>query len=58
MAPLDVTRAGVILAVADVERSKAFYVERLGFALSPPWGGGRCFAVDPDGFLIELEELA
>lgn len=135
MAALEVTRAGVILAVADVERSKAFYVERLGFAFeigfeepayailtrngirlslaeqghaagdlpgvvptapvaadgaaprallvlevasvtaayeallaegvefasepfSPPWGGGRCFAVDPDGHLIELEELA
>ena len=22
----------------------------------PPWGGWRCFAVDPDGYLIELEE--
>ena len=25
---------------------------------SPPWGGHRCFAVDPDGYLIELEEPA
>ncbi len=25
---------------------------------SPPWGGHRCFAVDPDGNLIELEEPA
>ena len=23
---------------------------------SPPWGGHRCFAIDPDGNLIELEE--
>lgn len=23
---------------------------------SPPWGGLRCFAKDPDGYLIELEE--
>lgn len=22
----------------------------------PPWGGWRCFATDPDGYLIELEE--
>jgi catechol 2,3-dioxygenase-like lactoylglutathione lyase family enzyme len=126
------TRFGTILAVADVERSRAFY-ERLGFATeatyddppyatltlagarlslaeqghpaedrpgvalqapanrsrmnallvlevddcmaaygdlrengveflaepySPPWGGHRCFAVDPDGYLVELEEPA
>ncbi|VAV91282.1 hypothetical protein MNBD_ACTINO01-735 [hydrothermal vent metagenome] len=25
---------------------------------SPPWGGMRCFFFDPDGYLIELEELA
>ena len=23
---------------------------------SPPWGGHRCFAVDPDGNLVELEQ--
>lgn len=130
---LDVTRAGTILAVTDVERSLAFYSQTLGFELearyddppyatlaragmrlslaeqghaaedrrgvtmnapadpsslqvvlvlemsgvraayeelsgdgvrflaepySPPWGGHRCFAVDPDGYLIELEEPA
>jgi catechol 2,3-dioxygenase-like lactoylglutathione lyase family enzyme len=130
---MDVSRAGAILAVADVERSVAFYSARLGFELeatyddppyatlaragmrlslaeqahpaadrpgvamnapddpsslqvvlvlemsgvraayeelsaagvrflaepySPPWGGHRCFAVDPDGYLIELEEPA
>lgn len=128
-----VTRAGAILAVANVERSIAFYSERLGFEVeatyddppyatlaragmrlslaeqghpaedrpgvwmnapadpsslqvvlvlemsgvreayeslsaagvpflaepySPPWGGHRCFAVDPDGYLVELEEPA
>jgi catechol 2,3-dioxygenase-like lactoylglutathione lyase family enzyme len=132
MAALDVTRPGVVLAVADVARSVAFY-ERLGFVvdalyeepafailvgwgmrlslaeqghpaedrpgvsmiapedrsrmpvvlvlevrdvraehaalaaegvpfltepLSPPWGGCRVFAVDPDGFPVELEQLA
>jgi catechol 2,3-dioxygenase-like lactoylglutathione lyase family enzyme len=130
---LEVTRCGTILAVADFERSLAFYRDRLGFEVqatyeeppyvtlaragarlslaeqghpaedrpgvsmvappdrsrlaailvlevtdcvgahrelsaagvpflaapySPPWGGHRCFAVDPDGNLIELEEGA
>ena len=130
---MDVTRAGAILAVANVQRSIAFYSERLGFDVeatyddppyaslaragmrlslaeqghpaedrpgvtmnapadpsslqvvlvlemsgvreayeslsaagvpflaepySPPWGGHRCFAVDPDGYLVELEEPA
>lgn len=132
MAGLGVTRPGVVLAVADVARSVAFY-ERLGFAVealyedpafailvgwgmrlslaeqghpaedrpgvemvapedrgrmqvvlvlevadvraehaalaaagvpfltepfSPPWGGCRVFAVDPDGYPVELEQLA
>jgi catechol 2,3-dioxygenase-like lactoylglutathione lyase family enzyme len=130
---LAVTRAGAILAVADVRRSIDFYVGTLGFELeaeyddppyatlsragmrlslaeqghsaedrpgvlmnapadtsslqvvlvlemsgveeayesllsdgvqflaepySPPWGGHRCFVVDPDGYLVELEEPA
>ena len=133
MAPPAITRAGAILAVADVEVSSAWYRDRLGFAVeasyddppyatlelagarlslaaqghpaddrpgvamvapedrsrlqvalvlelsdcrgayeqlreegveflaepfSPPWGGARCFAVDPDGYLVELEEPA
>ena len=131
--PIDVTRAGVILAVSDFERSLAFYRDTLGFELeatfdqpayailvsgstrislaeqghaaddcpgvvmtvpadrskpaamlvlevadcqasyeelklagvpflrepyAPPWGGARCFGVDPDGNLIELEQPA
>ncbi|HEX6461315.1 MAG TPA: VOC family protein [Thermoleophilaceae bacterium] len=130
---MQVSRAGAILAVANVERSVAFYSERLGFEVeatyddppyatlacagtrislaeqghpaedrpgvtmnapadpsslqvvlvlemsgvrdayealkadgvrflaepySPPWGGHRCFAIDPDGYLVELEEPA
>lgn len=132
MAAIAVTRAGAILAVADVERSLAFYRDSLGFAVeatfddppyailslaatrlslaeqghrapdhdavmaapadpsrpaamlvlevadalaahaaleaagadlvaplfSPPWGGHRFFVRDPDGYLVELEELA
>ena len=127
------TRVGTILAVADVDRSLAFYRDRLGFTVeaeyddppyatlelagtrlslaeqghpaedrpgvtmvvpedpsrlpamlvlevddcrgayerlrqegvdfladpySPPWGGSRCFARDPDGYLVELEQPA
>ena len=127
------TRAGVILAVADVERSVAFYRDALGFAVEalyddppyatltlagmrlslaeqghpaddrpgvellapgdgsradallvvevedaraeharlggegvrflaepyePPWGGCRFFCVDPDGYLVEIEQPA
>jgi catechol 2,3-dioxygenase-like lactoylglutathione lyase family enzyme len=130
---LEVSRAGAILAVADLERSLAFYRDRLGFELeavyedppyatltrsgsrlslaeqgheaedrpgvellapadpsrlaamlvlevsdcmgayrelsaagvgflaqpySPPWGGHRCFALDPDRNLVELEQPA
>jgi hypothetical protein len=47
---MGVSRAGAILAVADVKRSTAFYSE------AQP--GHRCFAVDPDGYLVELEEPA
>jgi uncharacterized glyoxalase superfamily protein PhnB len=31
-------------------------VEFLTEPNTPPWGGLRCFAPDPDGYLIELEE--
>ena len=130
---MDVSRAGAILAVADVERSVAFYSTRLGFELEatyddppyatlalagmrlslaeqahpaedrpgvdlevprdpgradallvvevadaraeharlgelgirflaepyePPWGGCRFFCVDPDGYLVEIEQPA
>ncbi len=29
----------------------------LGPPWSPPWGGSRCFAVDPDGYQVEIEQL-
>jgi catechol 2,3-dioxygenase-like lactoylglutathione lyase family enzyme len=33
-------------------------VEFLAEPYSPPWGGHRCFAIDPDGYLVELEQPA
>ncbi len=51
----------VVLRVEDVHAVHATLVAR-GVPLasdvwSPPWGGGRFFAVDPDGYLVEIETL-
>jgi catechol 2,3-dioxygenase-like lactoylglutathione lyase family enzyme len=63
-APPDRSRMNVVL-VLEVEDCMAAYaelrddgVEFLAEPYSPPWGGHRCFAVDPDGFLVELEQPA
>ena len=52
----------LVLEVADCrgayEELGAAGVEFLAEPFSPPWGGARCFAVDPDGYLVELEEPA
>lgn len=54
------TPALVILRVSDCWRA---YEELSGEGLvfltppqQPSWGGWRCFAKDPDGYLIEIEE--
>jgi catechol 2,3-dioxygenase-like lactoylglutathione lyase family enzyme len=63
-APADRARMNALL-VLEVEDCMAAYrrlrddgVEFLAEPYSPPWGGHRCFAVDPDGYLVELEEPA
>jgi catechol 2,3-dioxygenase-like lactoylglutathione lyase family enzyme len=63
-APADPSRLAAIL-VLEVTDCPAAYaelraagVEFLAEPYSPPWGGHRCFAVDPDRNLIELEEPA
>jgi len=63
-APRDRARADALL-VLEVDDCRAAYrglleagVEFLAEPYSPPWGGHRCFAVDPDGYLIELEQPA
>jgi catechol 2,3-dioxygenase-like lactoylglutathione lyase family enzyme len=63
-APADRSRLAAIL-VLEVSDCLGAYSELsaagvpfLAEPYSPPWGGHRCFAVDPDGNLIELEEPA
>jgi catechol 2,3-dioxygenase-like lactoylglutathione lyase family enzyme len=63
-APADRSRMNALL-VLEVEDCMAAYrdlrddgVEFLAEPYSPPWGGHRCFAVDPDGYLVELEQPA
>ena len=52
----------IVLEVADCrgtyERLRREGVEFLAEPYSPPWGGSRCFARDPDGYLVELEQPA
>ena len=63
-APTDRSRMNALL-VLEVDDCMAAYrslgeagVEFLAKPYSPPWGGHRCFAIDPDGYLVELEEPA
>lgn len=64
LAPEDPSRLPVIivLEVGDChvtyERLRQEGVEFLAEPYSPPWGGSRCFARDPDGYLVELEQPA
>jgi catechol 2,3-dioxygenase-like lactoylglutathione lyase family enzyme len=50
----------VVLEVADAAAVHAQLVEAgtpmLAEPWSPPWGGLRCFVVDPDGYLVEIEQ--
>jgi catechol 2,3-dioxygenase-like lactoylglutathione lyase family enzyme len=62
--PADPARANVMLVLevpdADVAR-KALEARRVRFLAEtyrPPWGGSRFFCVDPDGYLVEIEQPA
>jgi catechol 2,3-dioxygenase-like lactoylglutathione lyase family enzyme len=62
--PPDPTRMAVVL-VLRVDDVRAVHTELVARGVSfasevwsPPWGGGRCFARDPDGFLVEIETLS
>lgn len=63
-APLDPSRAAVVLVV-EVDDARAEYrrlsdegVRFLAEPYEPAWGGCRFFCVDPDGYLVEIEEPA
>ncbi|MFT3863749.1 MAG: VOC family protein [Solirubrobacterales bacterium] len=62
-APTDPARLQANLVI-EVEDCHGAYAELRGKGVrfltepfSPPWGGARVFAVDLDGYLVELEEL-
>jgi catechol 2,3-dioxygenase-like lactoylglutathione lyase family enzyme len=60
--PLEHNRPSVnlVFRVSDARATHAALVKLgLRFLASPqqpPWGGWRCFAQDPDGYLIEIEQ--
>lgn len=63
-APEDASRADVVI-VLEVEDARAVYRELggkgarfLAEPYEPPWGGCRFFCVDPDGYLVEVEQPA
>lgn len=61
-APEDPSRANVVL-VLEVEDARAVHralqaegVRFLADPYEPPWGGCRFFCLDPDGYLVEIEQ--
>ena len=63
-APADPARANVVLVV-EVDDARAEHrrlggegVRFLADPYEPPWGGCRFFCVDPDGYLVEIEQTA
>jgi predicted enzyme related to lactoylglutathione lyase len=63
-APNDPSEASVVL-VLEVEDARAVHrelkaegVRFLAEPYEPPWGGCRFFCVDPDGYLVEIEQPA
>jgi catechol 2,3-dioxygenase-like lactoylglutathione lyase family enzyme len=63
-APRDPGRANalVVVEVADADAEHARLAELgvrfLAEPYEPPWGGCRFFCVDPDGYLVEIEQPA
>jgi catechol 2,3-dioxygenase-like lactoylglutathione lyase family enzyme len=63
-APGDLTQANVVLVVevddahAEHRRLAEAGVRFLADPYEPPWGGCRFFCVDPDGYLVEIEQPA
>ena len=64
VAPDDPAQANVVLVV-EVDDARAAHDRLIGLGVRflddpyrPPWGGCRFFCVDPDGYLIEIEQPA
>ncbi len=64
VSPGDPVRTAALLVIevddagAAFEELTAAGVRTLAPAFRPPWGGCRFFCVDPDGYLVEIEEPA
>jgi catechol 2,3-dioxygenase-like lactoylglutathione lyase family enzyme len=63
-APADPSHANVVIVV-EVDDARGEYarlakagVRFLAEPFEPPWGGCRFFCVDPDGYLVEIEQPA
>lgn len=62
--PSDLSRADAVFVVevgdarAEYARLDGIGVRFLAEPYEPPWGGCRFFCVDPDGYLVEIEEPA
>ena len=62
--PLDPAKANVVLVVeVDDARAEHARLQQVGVRFlaepyEPPWGGCRFFCVDPDGYLVEIEQPA
>ena len=63
-APADPSQANVVLVVevadarAEHRRLAGAGVRFLAEPYEPPWGGCRFFCIDPDGYLVEVEQPA
>jgi catechol 2,3-dioxygenase-like lactoylglutathione lyase family enzyme len=63
-APSSAASANVVLVleVADAELARKVLAGRgvsfLAETYRPPWGGSRFFCVEPDGYLVEIEQPA
>ena len=63
-APADPGQANVVLVIetddarAEHRRLAGEGVPFLAEPYEPPWGGCRFFCVDPDGYLVEIEQPA
>lgn len=63
--PPEDARSQATMLVVEVDNVDEAYqaltkagVKAASTVFRPPWGGGRYFALDPDNYLIEIEEMA